>query len=402
MAPNQTIRYEKPSDWDHWHKALLVKARSLRLLSYMLGEQVEPSEPTKPSVDDFPFLETSTTSGTRATPATRGTVAGLTPDGRINYQQALSDYQMEQRAFDLFTTRYGTLQDWILETLSETYSNRWCDPLEPVSTWYRLLNAGATSSKHLREKEVLALYKAAIKPLRTAPKNFDQWIGRWEEAMAQATKHKLVEASSTSRWFSDLEEALQDVHLHWVTSYALVNKQQLEDNTVNYQDTVAELRARCCLKSPPAKYTHGSFAAESAGESFEAKDLEEVDDAHATNGGPATRPKPKALNRPKASRPTKRALPETNYNPLAKRIRRPAQSSTPIRTSGQQKCPLCTREHALGVCFYVIQPPHRPGFKPWTPNQTILAMIEEKLEAKPELRNEIDRIKREAAERRVE
>lgn len=405
MAPNQTIRYDKPSDWDSWHDALLLKARALHLRPYLLGEEEEPLKPTKPLMADYPRIappavELPPSSSTRsATPAPSG-IMGLTEHGRADYQHAKSEYQLELQQYELFASRYTTLQDWIMETLGGSYRKRWCGANLSIPTWYQRLSDGASSFTDTRNQDALTNYRVATKPLRAMPKNFEQWIGRWEEAMAEANNHELIEVQNATRWYKDLEDALRDVQSSVIEGYYNAQKQAIKDNTLNYQDTVAHLRARCVHAKPaPAKYTHGSFATTEfsevgeVGESFAVHDLEEHDES---NGGSAPTPKPKP-NRPKTNkRQGKRAFPgnEANDTPLAKRIQRPNQrpAETPIRSAGQKKCPLCVQNHALEVCFYIIP----PKTLRWTPNRGTLLLIEEKLEKDPGLKAAVERIKRDA------
>ena len=422
MSTSKTTRYDRPADWEAWHDLLISTAKSLDMHDILLGRTEPPRTPIRPDRRAYYSRPASSGPRTRSTPPGDAALEApvptpITVDG-FTYSEAWNVYQDEQRIYEAYKRGHTQLHGFITESVSEAYRAKWCHCEDGLPRWYQNLTAGAVLTKQGRIQEAKAKYAAAVKPLKTMPRDFELWISNWESAMIQGIRHRLNVALDEEVWVRDLIEALQLVKPQFAETFRAQARAEQKVNTLTYQFAIEELRSSTSYhtKTAQSKFTHGSFAASEDHESFAIDHDNDNDDIE----GPASRPAPRTRTpRRTNTKPPNADKRMTIYQPnQAKRgpefdsneerptkrnqlsIRGSGQQQLSIRGSGQQNCILCTMNHAMEVCFYIVPPLPQQMPRPWKPNRTVLSMIEARLETDPELREKVERIRRDVTERR--
>ena len=73
-----------------------------------------------------------------------------------------------------------------------------------------------------------------MKPL-TKSKDWSNWLSNWEKAISLAQKKKVPEALSTSAWVMDFLLAVRPIAEHWMMSYRITQKQQIEKGLIMFR-----------------------------------------------------------------------------------------------------------------------------------------------------------------------
>ena len=396
MSTTTTIRYDRASDWESWHETLMSKARVHDLYDILTGREELPSRPIRP-------IATAYLATTSHGPPTRSTAAEasvpILVDG-MTYPQAWNVFQNEDTKYDRFRRSYRELTNWIMDSVSDTYRAKWCHSEDELPAWYQNLRDGAVLTQEARRQEAANNYTAAVKPLKVLPRNFEQWISRWETAMIQGIRHQLTDATDDTKWVRDLTQALLTVKPAFVETFAFRAEDARQAGNLNYQFAVGQLRKSWSLQATPhasAKLTHGSFAANHPVENSD-------DELEAPTASSPAASRPRSMrNRPsKAPRQQNNKRARSNSMAIDQGPRKQLRIGYhPIERSGDQRsgdqssgprcCRLCEGPHDLAGCFYVVAPTQSA----WRPNPLLAKVLHEKMEHDRALREDVERIRRE-------
>src|SRR5438045_2471425 len=106
--------------------------------------------------------------------------------------------------------------------------------MESLAQWYGNLKEHVSTSDIRSQISAQEQYKDALKPL-TKSKDWSNWLSNWEKAISLAQKKKVPEALSTSAWVMDFLLAVRPIAEHWMMSYRITQKQQIEKGLIMFR-----------------------------------------------------------------------------------------------------------------------------------------------------------------------
>lgn len=376
--------FNHPKDWIDWSHEFRTKARALKLWDYIDPETLKPwaTEPTAPDFADYPKkltrLETRASSSTAQTPShtmeeidTRNpptSVAEMTAEGRASYQLDWSAYVFQTKEYERHSTNLEKLISWVFSTTSKTLLKTCCREGETLDEWYQAFKKVGSAYEDNRIPDARARYQRAIKPLSKLPKNFDDWLAEWENAIAEGQELKIGDIQTAQYWAPDLTKALRNVLPMWATSFDLINKKVIKDDSIDFREVTADLRRQWTTLQPKSLIAKGAFPSYG-----QASGLEPLDTAESDEDKPQR--KRGGANKGKGKGKRKRA----DTSPIGAAL-----------TSGGS-CEACLGLHGLKDCYYIFKDRAPEG---WKLNPGIKRLVEDRIKTDNSLAEQIKRLRK--------
>lgn len=379
----KTVSLANSDDWESWNLQFQAQAVAGSLWNQIQGLTPFLHEPTAPDPTQHkhktPSQSTITARSGTASAAGEDeieqasqpiTTADLTTEGFRTYQMDWTIYQTNDKRYTQQVERIERLKQWILKTTSPHLQLTSCDPIQPITHWYKALKLQVGISDDEALHNAREAYRLATKPLLHAPKDLIKWSDAWEQAMATAQRRGVPEALTTKTWLSDFLDAVKPILGHWVTSYKLSPKSaQL---TLNYRAVANDFReevrqstkARIPVGNRIAKGSFGpSFAGKEAKEAYQEDALDSEiepgsDEGEQMNGRKRQRGSGPGNGSGKGKRKKQRtsgpANPPEGEKPKNGPKKAPGTAST--------TCPCCGQFHRLNKCWYIFPEQAPDGF----------------------------------------
>jgi hypothetical protein len=376
-----TATLSEPGDFLDWEHAFHLKASRLGLQRYLERKTFLKDQPALPDIRKRKYTKTaqaqrtirsetinsqdttqeSTQDDIQETANGTWTVSDLTEQGQKTYQQDLTFYQLEERSFEQERKALGTLQDWVLQTVSPNLLRDCCQSYESIYEWHHNLRARSGRSRTDEARETRNRYLTLLK---TAPKTTGQaavkWLNQWEEVLAKGQRLKVPETLFCSSWSWDFLNVSRHILPAWTASYSLGKEECIQDEALSYRDLANAFRkelqnaeAAKSQESTKGRVARGAFSASYAGEDPQGDE----GDAHITEG---------------------------QYRSTRKGGRKTKRQRSP---ENQEKCPACGLPHVLERCFYAFPNLAWKGFKPRRQLQTkVKEALEEDLDLQAQVR----------------
>ncbi|KAH7465077.1 hypothetical protein FOMA001_g13637 [Fusarium oxysporum f. sp. matthiolae] len=341
-----TATLSKPEDFLNWEHEFLLQAHRLGLQQHLKSKTFLGDEPAIPDIRKRRYTKTATAQRTirshtaesqDGTPddiqeTVNGTwsISDLTDQGQKIFQQDLTFYQLQEKIFEKQKNALGTLQDWVIRTVSPSLIQTCCQSHESIYEWHRNLRARCGRTEADETKDARNRY---LTLLRTAPKTVSQaafkWLDQWEEAMAKGRQREVPETLHNSAWAWDFFSVTTHILPSWTASYKISSKTLLQNRALSYRDVGNAFRNELQdAEATKGRVARGAFSASYAGEDPQ----DDEGDARIIEG----------------------------QYPFSKKGERKRQRSPEKR----QECPACGLSHELAKCFYVFPNQAWKGFKP--------------------------------------
>ena len=135
-------------------------------------------------------------------------IADLTIEGQKAFQLAWTIYTLHLKQYSDEKNSIKELKNWVTSSITLYYFDSACKLTESIHVWYTNIIEHSRVSKGIILTAARDKYKEAVTVLRKTPKDFDAWLGNWEQAMSYAQSKKVPEAQSISSWFDDFLHAV--------------------------------------------------------------------------------------------------------------------------------------------------------------------------------------------------
>ncbi|KAG7413330.1 hypothetical protein Forpi1262_v017042 [Fusarium oxysporum f. sp. raphani] len=371
-----TATLSKPEDFLNWEHEFLLQAHRLGLQQHLKSKTFLGDEPAIPDIRKRRYTKTATAQRTirshtaesqdgapddiQETANGTWSISDLTDQGQKIFQQDLTFYQLQEKVFEKQKTALGTLQDWVIRTVSPSLIQTCCQSHESIYEWHRNLRARCGRTEEDETKDARNRY---LTLLRTAPKTVSQaafkWLDQWEEAMAKGRQREVPETLHNSAWAWDFFSVTTHILPSWTASYKISSKTLLQNRALSYRDVGNAFRNELQdAEATKGRVARGAFSASYAGEDPQ----DDEGDAHIIEG----------------------------QYPSSKKGERKRQRSTEKR----QECPACGLSHELAKCFYVFPNQAWKGFKP---REKIQKKVKEALEEDSDLEAQVKALTRKKA-----
>ena len=275
-----------PDDWESFETHLHREANSVKLLDYLLGKKELLPEPIIPDMENYkksrqqPPVSTATVPNTQQTvqeddpeqanpqdhrPETSQptdeviTYGGMTEAAQRAYQFAYGIYLDQRKRHERESDMVKNLEDWIIKSTAQHFTDTCCKPTEDVRTWYKKLKESAGLKGSLARDLVKRTYEAAVKPLRKEPKDFETWITTWERAVDKAQEKGIPAVANPEDWLRDFLKALQPVRPNWVESFYMLHGDNVTEGSLSFRDVGNKLRTAVREFDSKSERTTGSF-----------------------------------------------------------------------------------------------------------------------------------------------
>lgn len=294
MAAETKVILRTPDDWESFEIHLHRQARSLKLLDYLLERKELLPEPTPPNMENYkksrqhPPITTLTVAATQQThqeddpaegssrdvqpqpihPQTSQptdevlTYGGMTEAAQRAFQFAHGIYLDQRKRHERETDMIKKLEDWIIGSTAQHYTDTCCKPTENVRTWYTMLKQSAALKESLVRDLAKRTYEAAVKPLKKEPKDYEVWITTWERALDKAIEKEIPAVTNPEDWLRDFLKALQPIRPNWVESFYMLHGDSVEQKILSFRDVGNKLRTAVRefdSKSERTRLATGSF-----------------------------------------------------------------------------------------------------------------------------------------------
>ncbi|KAJ0131111.1 Glucose N-acetyltransferase 1, partial [Fusarium oxysporum f. sp. albedinis] len=147
-----TATLSKSEDFLNWEHEFLLQAHRLGLQQHLKSKTFLGDEPAIPDIRKRRYTKTATAQRTirshtaesqDGTPddiqeTVNGTwsISDLTDQGQKIFQQDLTFYQLQEKVFEIQKNALGTLQDWVIRTVSPSLIQTCCQSHESIYEWH--------------------------------------------------------------------------------------------------------------------------------------------------------------------------------------------------------------------------------------------------------------------------
>lgn len=283
------------SDWEEWNEIFKTKAITARLWKCIDPKSQEPfrTEPIEPNPEKFktngPTRNTrgqSSGSQSTTTPSPPITADDLTGEDSTRFTNAWNRYESKKADYETQLEAIGTLQDWVLASVSPRYRKQACKSGQTLREWYAKLVEHASADDDRIKEQAREAYKRATAPLKRAPKNWETWISNWEEALTQAQEKDVAETNDPAVWFNDFINAVRPVVPDWAVAYKHSNKKEYVKEGASYRSLAKEFSEEISSRTESGRNAaKGAFTASDGTPQFGSKSSGQESD-HAEGDAP--------------------------------------------------------------------------------------------------------------------
>ncbi|KAK2923069.1 hypothetical protein FoTM2_017311 [Fusarium oxysporum f. sp. vasinfectum] len=284
-----TATLSKPEDFLNWEHEFLLQTHRLGLQQHLKSKTFLGDEPAIPDIRKRRYTKTATAQRTirsHTAESQDGTPRRHSGNdqGQKIFQQDLTFYQLQEKIFEKQKTALGTLQDWVIRTVSPSLIQTCCQSNESIYEWHRNLRARCGRTEADETKDARNRY---LTLLRTAPKTVSQaafkWLDQWEEAMAKGRQREVPETLHNSAWAWDFFSVTTHILPSWTASYKISSKTLLQNRALSYRDVGNAFRNELQdAEATKGRVARGAFSASYAGEDPQ----DDEGDAHIIEGMP--------------------------------------------------------------------------------------------------------------------
>ncbi|RYC59454.1 hypothetical protein CHU98_g6758 [Xylaria longipes] len=401
-STNTKITLAKPDDYTLWNREFTAKAVSLYLWEYLRPEARSPwlRSPRRPEYEDYPkrMISRATRAQSTATlteddidPTGKPqNLSEMTKDGKEAYQADWSRYSAEKRDYEIHRKRVADLTAWLSESVSSDYKRTIFDPTESIDKWYDKLRELGRYLGATQQLQAKAQYQAYMKEMNRLPKDLGAWATKWEATVSIALEYGVTELRNMNYLITDLEICLGKVLETWITTFRMIHQEAILTNTLTYQEIAARLRdeasRRAVTHRPATRVNRGAFGAAL----FNGQGPDDTEGGPEESGSTSTPTQNQPSSRDERGRGKGRGSRGGKGN-RGYKGKRPRNDSN-FHESGAHVCKGCLGFHKLPDCYYLF-----PELAPedFYPSQITARLIQARLESDEDLRNAVDRIRKE-------
>ena len=264
----------------------------------------------------------------------------LTAEDRATYTFQWKIYEQDYKEYKEQENSCDKLKAWVTDSVDYGLRQSSCRPMWDLPTWYANLKNSVGATEREQQAAARIKYQAAIVTLPKIPKDFAGWITGWEMATNHALAWRTGGVEDPNTWFDDVSKAIQPVLGGWVSIYAGIYKDKLENGTLTIGEVAKDLRReakRRNLLQPsekayrPSRGAFGpTFAGQSAPSQLPAPEKE-------------TTPQKQPTEAPGASRKRKAKDADSSRRKRASTVNEPDAT-----------CRACDGSHQLARCYYAF------------------------------------------------
>ncbi|KAF4474071.1 hypothetical protein CGGC5_v010326 [Colletotrichum fructicola Nara gc5] len=258
---------------------------------------------------------------------------------------------------------------WVIDTVDYGLRQSSCRAMWDLRTWYANLRTSVGATEREQQTAARRKYQTATKILSSVPKDFAGWITSWEMATNHALVRKTGGVEDPNTWFEDLTRAIQPIFGGWVTIYAGIYKDKLEEETLTIGEVAKDLRKEAerrdllGLQEKGSRLTRGVF-----GPTF------------------ATGQSQSMLPQLEATPSNEEGDTQTRNQATGRKRKRAFSPGSP-----DVVCKACEGAHGLENCYYVF-PKKAPAY--FKGRKLIRDAVDHRVRNDASLKDEISRIKR--------
>jgi hypothetical protein len=152
---------------------------------------------------------------------------------REDYKLELAEYKDQERDIE-------KLKDWVLGSVSKTYTISDCTPTTTIRDWYfnlkghlypgEMQDMGIANDQYMKVLNHISEDGNTYSPPSTV-QDWNRWIIGWETAMAYGSERKLEQCRSSSVWFLPFFKAMEEQLSQFTIPYT-VSKLRKHQRTV--------------------------------------------------------------------------------------------------------------------------------------------------------------------------
>ncbi|KAJ3454848.1 hypothetical protein MRS44_013448 [Fusarium solani] len=400
-------------DWERWDEEFQTKAISLHLWEFIDPESDETlmDKPERPDVEAYhrriparatdpdslqPGMQTrrSGQSSQTVSQSSPGdpiillpetvdlhlharNVSELTAEDKASFTFEWRIYEQDHREYKEQEANCEKLKAWVTETVDYGLRQSSCRATWNLRTWYTNLKTSVGATEREQQTAARRKYQAATAVLARPPKDFAGWITTWEMATNHALVMRTGGVEDPNIWFEDLAKAIQPILGNWVTIYAGIYKDKLEDKSLTIGEVAKDLRKEAERRNilhteeKRSRITKGAF-----GPTFAA------DQESTAQPDTQIQSKESSVHPQEQSSDGKR---KANQAPSSRRKRVASSNNT------DTICKACDGNHALAKCYYAFPNTAPEYFKE---RKIIRDAFEHRLGIDSSLKEEINRLKK--------
>ena len=228
--------------------------------------------PTKPKFTDY-FVqsdltpETTGTSGNEtaqeaASQRTRATdYDQLSEKDQRSYGFKFHCYELEVRMYKEQQQYIISLVKWVENTVKPEYTRICCHPEKSIRDWYQSLKTTISMDRTEKALRLNQRYRAAVRPMTRAPKDFDAWVSEWGIIMSEFQQVKPTFYDDAPTWFDDFFAAIRGVRPSWEHNLYGICHEKLEQGTLTPHILMQKIRNQILHEKKVGKgsISHGAF-----------------------------------------------------------------------------------------------------------------------------------------------
>ncbi|KAK1837411.1 gag protein, partial [Colletotrichum chrysophilum] len=278
-ASSKKVLLRTFEDWGRWDEEFQTKSISLHLWDCINpdGEEALMEKPQRPAFETYNRKVTSraadldhlsqqgrqtrhggqstqtvsqSSTGDLALSTTESTdphlrarnLSELTAEDKASFTFEWRVYEQDYKEYKEQETNSERLKAWVIDTVDYGLRQSSCRAMWDLRTWYANLRTSVGATEREQQTAARRKYQTATKILSSVPKDFAGWITSWEMATNHALVRKTGGVEDPNTWFEDLTRAIQPIFGGWVTIYAGIYKDKLEEKTLTIGEVAKDLR----------------------------------------------------------------------------------------------------------------------------------------------------------------
>ncbi|KAA8641563.1 uncharacterized protein ATNIH1004_011699 [Aspergillus tanneri] len=256
------------------------------------------------------------------------------------YQLAWTIYRTKLEEYNKQKAELNKIREWIQKTVSPQVYEFCCIPSDSLNDWYDNLKKNVGVDEFRVKELAREAYQKAIKTPK--PRDINTWINNWELAMQKGIKAKIAVATSLTDWIKDFLNAVRSLNPHWVESYWINKKQDIQEESLSFRMVAQDFRdSMNRMGLPQGKIAKGSF-----GPTFGTQDEGSDASISGTHGRDSDEDKAPAPDTRRSRKRKQRT--ESRGSPKEFKRNNPG-SSRPAKA-----CRACGQWHNWKDCFYLF------------------------------------------------
>ena len=129
------------------------------------------------------------------------------------------------------------------------YLYTYCNPRKNVREWYTLLRITLQINNAKNNLRLVNRYNTVIRPLTRPLRNFEAWINKWSNTMAETQRKGFLITITLTIWFNNIFLTIKTMQPQWAFNLYRIYYKKINNRTLTPQEIGQKLRNQLLYKA---------------------------------------------------------------------------------------------------------------------------------------------------------